>query len=197
MFLVIKMKKKEDLRIKKTKTGLYKALLQLMEEKAFEEIKVTDICEASMINRSTFYDHFTDKYELLKDLINTMQEDLISQLEVEKETTSVKEYYLEIIKRLIDYLEKNKAIYQSISIVKKNNNSIAHDMMVDATLKAVTNNLKEKYTTIQEVPVEIVSLFYVSGVIKVCTELMKDPNHFDSIKLLKYLEKLIPDLENE
>ena len=43
------MKKKEDLRIRKTKANLYRSLLQLMEEKPFEEIKVIDICK-TMIN---------------------------------------------------------------------------------------------------------------------------------------------------
>ena len=53
--------KKEDLRIRKTKASLYKSLLQLMEDTPFEEIKVSRICQLSMINRSTFYDHFNDK----------------------------------------------------------------------------------------------------------------------------------------
>ena len=56
------MDKKEDLRVRKTKTNLYKALIELMEEKSFEDIKVIDICRVSLINRSTFYDHFNDKY---------------------------------------------------------------------------------------------------------------------------------------
>ena len=64
------MAKKEDLRVRKTKANLYKGLLQLMEEKSFEDIKVIDICNVSLINRSTFYDHFNDKFELLTSLMN-------------------------------------------------------------------------------------------------------------------------------
>lgn len=189
------MKKKEDLRIRKTKANLYRALLQLMEEKTFEDIKVTDICNQSLINRSTFYDHFNDKYELMQGLIKDMQEELISSLEVQTDTKTIKDYYIEVIRLLLDFLENNKELYSSIAIIKKNNNSIAHDMMVDATLEAVTKKLKEKYTTIANVPVEIVSLFYVSGVIKVCIESIKDSNSFNPKKLLSYLEQLIPDLE--
>ena len=87
------MTKKEDLRIRKTKANLYRALLQLMEEKTFEEIKVIDICNTSLINRSTFYDHFNDKYELLSSYINDLKEELVEHLNVEKEVNSVKEYY--------------------------------------------------------------------------------------------------------
>ena len=49
---------------RKTKANLYKGLIELMQEKEFEDIKVIDICKKSLINRSTFYDHFNDKFEL-------------------------------------------------------------------------------------------------------------------------------------
>ena len=57
------MEKKTDLRIIKTKKVIYEALIDLMKEKTFEEIKVSDICNKALINRSTFYAHYEDKYE--------------------------------------------------------------------------------------------------------------------------------------
>ena len=75
------MSKKEDLRVTKTKMNLYEALMKLMKEKTFEEIKVSDICNVALTNRSTFYDHFADKYELLDSLINDLEKDLIKKLE--------------------------------------------------------------------------------------------------------------------
>lgn len=189
------MQKKEDLRIRKTKANLYKGLLQLMEEKTFEDIKVTDICNISLINRSTFYDHFNDKYELLAAFLEDLKKELIAHLEVKKEVTSIKEYYLELIKLLIDYTEKNINIYSSISIVKKNNNSIAYDMMLDAAEEAVTSHLKENYKNNSNVPIELISLFYVSGVIKICLEFLKEPTKYNHDELLSYIEKLIPDID--
>ena len=57
------MEKKTDLRIIKTKKVIYEALIDLMKEKTFEEIKVSDICNKALINRSTFYAHYEDKYD--------------------------------------------------------------------------------------------------------------------------------------
>ena len=73
------MEKKEDLRITKTKKLLYEALLKEMETKAFEDIKVNDLCAISMINRSTFYSHYNDKYELLVDFINVLKEEFVNE----------------------------------------------------------------------------------------------------------------------
>ena len=189
------MKKKEDLRVRKTKANLYKGLLQLMEEKTFEEIKVTDICKISIINRSTFYDHFNDKYELLASLIEDLKQELIEHLNKTKEVENIKEYYLEIIKSLLEYIEKNINVYSSIAIIKKNNNSIAFDMIFDASIEAVNKRLKEQYTNLSNIPIEVISLFYVSGVTKVLIESIKDPNTFHRQNLLEYLETLIPDFE--
>ena len=67
------MEKKEDLRIIKTKKNLYEGLLILLKDQSFENVKVSDICKISLVNRSTFYDHFQDKYELLNSLIKYLE----------------------------------------------------------------------------------------------------------------------------
>ena len=189
------MIKKEDLRIRKTKANLYKGLLQLMEYKTFEEIKVIDICKISLINRSTFYDHFNDKYELLSSLLKDMNKQLIEHLNKTKSSKNIKEYYLNLIKELIDYIKKNLNIYSSIAIIKNNNNSIAHDMMFDATVEAITKRLKEEYVNTSEIPIETIALFYASGVINVCiNEVNNNYQNFDEEKILKELDILIPEL---
>lgn len=61
--------KKMDLRVKKTKLAIEAALLKLLETKPFQEITINNIAEEAMINRATFYSHYTDKYDLLDSLI--------------------------------------------------------------------------------------------------------------------------------
>jgi AcrR family transcriptional regulator len=58
-----------DPRIKRTRQLLHKAFHELLAEKTFEEITVHDIAERSTVNRATFYDHFSDKFALLEDII--------------------------------------------------------------------------------------------------------------------------------
>lgn len=189
------MIKKEDLRIRKTKASLYKSLLQLMEEKTFEDIKITDICKLSLINRSTFYDHFNDKYELLMGLMADSKEEIKSHIKTEKDFSSIKDYYLETISLLLTYIEDNLNFYSVLAIIKKNNNSIAHDMLYDALLEEVTNSLKENCINTSNIPIETISIFYVSGVTNVLTEAIEDIKSFDRNKVLNELEQLIPNLE--
>ncbi len=48
-----------------TKSALAIALKNLMMEKPFEKISVSDICESCGMNRKSFYYHFKDKYDLV------------------------------------------------------------------------------------------------------------------------------------
>ncbi len=54
-----------DLRIKRTRMMLREALWQVIMEKGFENITVSDLCERAMVNRATFYRHYEDLNDLL------------------------------------------------------------------------------------------------------------------------------------
>lgn len=56
---------KLDLRIQKTYKSLIENFEELLNENEFEKISVTQICDAAMIRRPTFYKHFLDKYDFL------------------------------------------------------------------------------------------------------------------------------------
>lgn len=186
------MAKKIDLRIIKTKKNLYEGLLTLMKERTFEEIKVSDICSAALTNRSTFYDHFSDKYELLDSLINDLEEDLVSKLEENENYNNAKEYYMQMIEIFFDHISNNINVYSLV--LKKNNNSIVMDMANDAIYRDVENHIRKSNKILNtEIPVEIISKFYVSAVINVCLEYIKFPNKYEKEDILKYLDALLPD----
>ena len=46
-----------------TKRALAQALKELMQEKSFEKISISDICDRCQMNRKSFYYHFIDKYD--------------------------------------------------------------------------------------------------------------------------------------
>lgn len=56
---------KNDKRVRKTKEAIHLAFIELMEEVGFSKITVRMISERAQINRSTFYSHYLDKYDLL------------------------------------------------------------------------------------------------------------------------------------
>lgn len=63
------MNTNEDLRVKKTKKLIKESFLELLEEKGYSKVSVTDITNRAMINRNTFYLHYVDKEDLIDKLI--------------------------------------------------------------------------------------------------------------------------------
>jgi len=58
-----------DPRMKRTRQLLQGALRKLLREKSLDDIQVQDITEAAMVNRATFYDHYTTKFALFEAMI--------------------------------------------------------------------------------------------------------------------------------
>jgi len=63
--LTQKSEETEDLRIQRTRKLIQNAFIELTVEKGFTAVTVQDITKRAMVNRSTFYRHYLDKYDLL------------------------------------------------------------------------------------------------------------------------------------
>ena len=185
--------KNDDLRIIKTKKALYNALINLMKKKTFEEIKVSDICDEALINRSTFYAHFDDKYSLLSNMLDNLKQQFISELNnKENNINNSKEYYIEVIKIFLTHIEREKDTYLSIAI--NNRNSILTDMIYDVIDNDVTHTLKHDESLESSViPKTIISKFYIGAVVNVGMYWIYNIDKYTKEELIDYLIRLIPN----
>ena len=163
-------KEKKDLRIVRTKKYLYEALMVLLKEKTFEEIKVSDICEEALVNRSTFYSHYNDKYDLLDAFIKDVKISLKEELEKNNNITNTKEYYLEMLRIFFQHVGMRESFYSSI------------------LLRLETENRNS-----QRIPSDIIASFYLGAVFNMGVEWLKYPSKYTTEELLLYLDKLLPE----
>ena len=87
---------KLDPRVKRTRQLLEQAFLDVVAEKGFQAVSVQDIAEKAGVNRATFYDHFTDKYELLDYSVRQS-----FRQEIEKRMLNVCTYSVDNLRALI------------------------------------------------------------------------------------------------
>jgi AcrR family transcriptional regulator len=186
------LKEKTDLRIVKTKKILFNSLLNLMKIKNFEKIKISDICEESLINRSTFYAHYDDKYELLIDLFEERKLSLLKVFEDNENKVFSKEYLMELLSILIDHIEENKEIYSAI--LANNRNGLLIDFLIDAIEKDVSEKLKgNSEIKNSDLPLDIIVKFYAGGLINIGIDCITRTKKYSKKELLLYIDKLIPD----
>lgn len=186
------MKEKTDLRVVKTKKVLYESLLELMKKKSFEEIKVSDICEKALINRSTFYSHYADKYELFESYIENLKISLTKELEKNTNISTSKEYYLEMLNLFLNHVSLEKEAYRAI--MQQNRNSIIMDMLYNAFNEDITKKIeKEEEKNKEKIPSNFIATFYLGAVLSVGMKWLTNENKYSKKELLKYLDILIPN----
>ncbi len=188
------MDKKIDLRVLKTKKTLYHSLQKLIKDKAFENIKVADICNDALINRSTFYAHYNDKYELLLDFINDLKNTMLKDLEQNEQMVNTKKYYMEMISLILDHINSKRDIYNSILI--SNRSSIIVDIIGEVAIKDINKRMEIGNIHQGNVPTDIMVIFYLGAVSSVCIEWLKGKDKYSKQDILNYLDQLIPDLIN-
>ena len=184
------MNNKIDLRIIKTKKILFEALVTLMEQKDFEKIKISDICDQALINRSTFYAHYEDKYDLLLAMINDLKNNLEHELKENKEEDISKNYFMEFLKILINHVDEKRETYNSI--LKNDKNGIVMDFLIDVSYRDLTSRLKNN-NIISIIPIDVITKFYIGGIVNVGIDWIKNKNKYTKEELLLYFDKLIPD----
>ncbi len=70
-----------DERVIKTKKLIKIALSELIQEKGFDHVTITDLTQRANINRGTFYLHYQDKYDLLEKFENEVLDDINTNAE--------------------------------------------------------------------------------------------------------------------
>ena len=126
--------KKEDMRTRRTKKALKKAITSLILEESIETISVTDICKKADINRVTFYTHYTDKYALLHELLH----DTVALITRENQIYLQKNRTGDIIK---DY---TNTISHSVYKICFENNAIIKSLIESNIHFTVENNFSNK-----------------------------------------------------
>ena len=153
--------KKGDKRTERTKKAITEAFTELIIEKEFDQITVTELAERAGINRKTFYSH----YECIEDVLDELQ--------------------LEIAERIVEiYLSKNsepfdiKAFSDTLMAILEENYLFYRRILVANSYRFFSRNIKDmlkdsfltKLTNVSNVTKEEMNLiaeFCVTGLAKI------------------------------
>ena len=142
----------QDRRIRRTQHLLAEALIALILEKGYESVTIRDITERADIGYATFFRHYHDKNELLKDVMDVVLTELIqllgtSQPDMDPVTVGV---------LLFQYVQERSEV---IRVLLR-----SHSLLDDVIEVATQNVLRERsWQPNSVVPPEIVSYYIVAS----------------------------------
>ncbi|MFV0314188.1 MAG: TetR/AcrR family transcriptional regulator [Anaerotignum sp.] len=88
-----------------SKQKIYEAFVELMQNKDFKEITISDICSLANINRSTFYSNYVDIY----DLVDKIGEKAFLDFENLHQNENGDDYLM----KLLIYIKENQSFYKT------------------------------------------------------------------------------------
>lgn len=142
-----------DRRIKKTQEAIYSVFIDLLKEKGFNKLSISDISERADINRGTFYFHFSDKYDLYEKCMDFYVGKLLISCSNETEIKLNPNAFLQIFK----YLKDNYDIYRTL--LYADGLSIFHKKFhnaIEGQLKKAINKMPEEIILSQEIASEFI-----------------------------------------
>lgn len=98
----------------RTTRDITNAFLEILKNKPFEKIVISDILETAMINRSTFYAHFSDKYEVVEYLQEKYVTELLDLIDRHRLKNSIDLTQIDLLMR--EYFLKNR---ESLTLLTK------------------------------------------------------------------------------
>lgn len=108
------MEKKEDRRKLKSKEDINKAFLSLLQEKGISGLTVFNITERANINRSTFYLHYKDKYDLFERYVDNLLNEMVSTIEPTKPLEKESRESENRMQNLFSHFHNNAGFYQAM-----------------------------------------------------------------------------------
>ena len=94
---------------RETEKRIETSLLQLMKEQTFETISIRQLIDLAEVNRSTFYRHYLDKYDLLEKIEDRLLGDL--QTYYQKSLESACLFKLEKDFKVEDYIHEKQNLF--------------------------------------------------------------------------------------
>ena len=146
---------------RKTEKQIETSLLQLMKEQTFETITIRQLIDLAEVNRSTFYRHYLDKYDLLEKIEDRLLGDL--QAYYQEALDSACLFKLEKDFKVEDYIHEEQNLFhffepylEDLAILLGPNGSPTSSLRLQKALREIfSHSISLADAFIEEVEVDL------------------------------------------
>ena len=146
------MAEKVDRRVRKTKMQLRQGLARLMQKKSIKEITVKELVDEVDINRSTFYLHYTDIYQMLEKIEEEAMVDIREAMEGCPTDCPEREKIIPFLARFFSILDSNRDLSLALlgpngdmDFVERIETLIASKFLKPSSLPATDTEIRYAY----------------------------------------------------
>ncbi len=161
---------KTDRRIKYTKHSLKNSLIELLKEQPISKVSVSLLCKTADVNRTTFYSHYTDQF----DMLNQVEQEVLKNMEnyiTEPNKNQQSVLDMRRIERLIEYAGKNTDLFQ-VLLGENGNRNFQQNVIELVSNPTISDKNKARNTDVRLF--EYLRRFSVTGCISIIQKWLED-----------------------
>ena len=180
--------KKEYRSAVRSRRLINQAFLELLQEKSFEKITVTDIVNRADINRSTFYAHYPDVRGMMEALLeNTVNKSvsLVTDLDFDELFTDPKPFLTKLLDIGIENMELYRMLGNSDYAMRQ-----VEEMKIIFMQKAVTADSIPEQIRLSSV-FQIQITFFIGGILNTFQQWMQGNLSCSTEEILEQIASLI------
>ena len=163
-----------------TAVKMDEALIKLLEKKDFEYITIKEICETAGVNRSTFYLHYENAADLLKETTKYILDSFLTYFTVDRQSITVQYRNCklqdlvfitpEYLTPYLTYIKENQRVFKT---AVKHLGTMDFENVYNKMFKFIFNPVLERFN-FPEKDREYVLKFYLTGITAVVMEWLKN-----------------------
>jgi AcrR family transcriptional regulator len=146
---------KEDRRIRYTKMALRDGLITVLERKPIDRVSIKEICDAADINRSTFYTHYADQY----DLLHRVEQELLREINAYLDGYSLGQPF-QSIARIFEFIRENAKLCR---VLLRENGDIVLQREIMMLVQRQSLQEWQKKAGLDQETADYICLFEVDG----------------------------------
>lgn len=175
-----------DRRVKYTTLLLKGSLIKLMKNYSISKISVKMLCEDADINRSTFYAHYNDQFDLLRQL----EQEVITEFEnyIDMHTMTDPVDTVAILKQLLEYAAKNVDLFRVL--LSENGDSEFQRDILSLAQRQIISNLKSDQSLDPRTS-EYLQRFIIAGALEILQKWIQDGTVESTQQMAELLSKLL------
>lgn len=172
---------RSEAKFKNTAAKMNKALITLLETKDFTNITIMDICKLADVNRSTFYAHYDNTYDLLKEAKENLIKNFSSECNFESpvDLSNMKNLTIEDLNFIspeylipyLQYIEKHKRLFK---IYANNSFLFQSDETEDQMIENIFVPILAKHGVQDKKLVSYMQKFFLQGINAIINEWIKN-----------------------
>lgn len=162
-----------DKRIIKTRTSIKNAFMELAQTLEISRISVSELAAKALVNRSTFYLHYTDVQAVAADIENEIADRIATYID----NFSVDDIYastLALFKTLTKRLDENEAMKKYI--IFSTNSDYIISKLKDIFAEKTKQSIIETFRNVQEQDIKYPILFATAGVLDCYVKWVREDN---------------------